>query len=196
MPKNFDLEQFRVICYECAAYVNDRPLAPPQYDKEGQSSVVHVSPSQLVKGRSNQVLPTTMRLKDAIDPDERVNVALVHRHRAKVLNLFWREFVSSYQRLLRIPKKWHEIMSKDIPQNTMVLIKLKTFKGGQFLPARVLEAYRRKSDGVINKLLLQTADNKNPIVRDLRSCYLTEHEFLKLQDPDHHCHINGNISEN
>ena len=44
-----------------------------------------------------------------------------------------------------------------------------------------------QQDGAIKTLTLKTPSNKHPIVRDIRKCYLLEHNFLKLTEPVHSC---------
>ena len=59
-------------------------------------------------------------------------------------------------------------------------------KPGQFQLGVVTETNHRP-DGSIKTLTLKTPSNKHPIVRDIRKCFLLEHDFLKLTEPVHSC---------
>ena len=78
-------------------------------------------------------------------------------------------------------------MSNDIPIGTLVHYKDKAhMKPGAFAMGVVSDVYRRP-DGVIKSLALKTPCNKNLIIRDLRACYMAEHDFLKITEAVHQC---------
>ena len=189
-PRRFDLEQLRVLVYECISLVNDRALGPISFDKDGGSSLVHVTPSLLVKGRPGKPLPVGMRLKDAVQ--EGMNVSMLYRHRTQVIKMFWQEWEKNYLRQLKFVKRYFEKWpGKKVPVGTMVLLREKNVnKPGKFTTAVVVDTYARP-DGTVSRFLLKTAGNKNPVVRDARKVHLTEHTFLSLTEKNHHCLVKG-----
>ena len=112
------------------------------------------------------------------------DVLQVYRSRTKILRLFWNEFLAGYHRKLKFTDKWLEQFKNNIPKNTYVLVKEKNMKTGRYVAAAVVDVHRRK-DGLISRLLLKTADNKNVVERNLRQCWMLEHDFLRLVEENH-----------
>ena len=76
----------------------------------------------------------------------------------------------------------------------MVLLQEKNVnKPGKFTTAVVVDTHARP-DGTVSRFLLKTAGNKNPILRDSRQVYLTEHTYLSLTDENHQCLVKGRSS--
>ena len=68
-------------------------------------------------------------------------------------------------------------------------------KAGRYIPAVVVDVHRRKNN-LISRLKLKTTENKHIIERDIRNCYMLEHDYLALTEKEgHHC-ILRNISSN
>ena len=78
-------------------------------------------------------------------------------------------------------------MSNDIPIGTFIHYKDKAhMKPGAFATGVVADVYRRQ-DGAIKSLALKTPCNKNLIIRDIRACYMSEHDYLQLTETVHQC---------
>ena len=185
-PRRFDLEQFRTLCLEAAALTNDRPLGVQPWDREeGRDSLTHVSPNKLISGRASQIVPVNLTVREAIH--QGMNISIIYKHRTKVLRLYWNEFRANYLRSLKFTPKWFQKFPGDIEPGTMVLYRDSVhMKPGQFQIGNVIGTNRRP-DGSIKTLVLKTPTNKNPIERNIRNCYLSEHEFLKLTQNIHSC---------
>ena len=181
-----NVEQFRVVLLEVMSMINDRPLGPIDWDKEQMSDVVFVTPNQLVHGRNSRILPVGMKDISAEDQD----VTELYRTRTKVLRMFFREFMTHYQRTLKFSDRFFEKMDGDIPVGTMVLVRDGTFKTGKYAVARVTNVHRR-ADGKISRLEIQTTEHKHPVFRDLRQISMLEHDYLNLISPAHRCLIKG-----
>ena len=67
-----------------------------------------------------------------------------------------------------------------------MLLREKNFKAGRLLPARVVNVIRRKN-GLISRFDLKTSEHKTIIQRDVRECYLTEFDFLRLKQEAKKC---------
>ena len=67
-----------------------------------------------------------------------------------------------------------------------MLLREKNFKAGRLLPARVINVIRRKN-GSISRFDLKTSEHKTIIQRDIRECYLTEFDFLRLKQEAQKC---------
>ena len=190
-PRKMDIEQFRVVVLEVTAIVNDRPLAVITDDKEGLSDTVFVTPNQLVYGRNARILPVGM--KDVTAEDE--DVTELYKIRSKIMRIFFKEYMTQYQRTLKFSKRFFESMDGDIPVGTLVLTSASSFKPGKYTVGRVTNVHRR-ANGKISRLEVQTTENRNPVYRDLRQCSLLEHQYLSLISPVHRCLINGFSEEN
>ena len=193
-PRTFTLSQFRVICLEMSSLVNDRPLGLVSSDKEGIADMTNVTPNLLVKGRDNGSIPINVSLEGFIDGNYK-DVRKVYQERTKVLRLFWNEYFAGYQRKLKFTPKWLEKFDHEIPKNTFILIKEKNMKPGRFIPGVVVDVQRRKS-GLISRLKLKTTQHKGVIERDIRTCFMTEHDYLSITDKNHQCLLQDVGSEN
>ena len=138
-----------------------------------------------------------MKLKDVFKEGTKdwKDVLKIYSDRTKVLRLFWNEYFSGYHRKLKFTPKWLDRFEHDIPKNTFVLLKEKNMKAGRYIPAVVVDVHRRKNN-LISRLKLKTTENKHIIERDIRSCFMLEHDYLALAEKEgHHC-ILQNISSN
>ena len=185
-PRKLTRSQFRVIVLEVTALVNDRPLGPVYFDRESNNDVIHVTPNQLVYGRNSKIIPAGM--KDVSWED--ANVSEVYKIRAKIIRMFFKEYLTHYQRSLKFTKQFFEELKGEIPIGSMVLLSEKQFKPGRYSIGTVTNVYKR-DDGKISRLEVKTPENKNPVYRDIRQCYMVEHDFLNLVSPTHKCLING-----
>ena len=184
-PRRFNVEQFRTLILEAISLVNDRPLGPEHWDRKGLNSLAHVSPNKLVHGRSSKIVPINMTLREAIE--QGMNIQMLYKHRTKVLRLFWTEFKSNYQRNLKFSPKWFQKFGNKIEAGTMIHYRDGVhMKPGQF-QLGVVTGTNHRPDGSIKTLMLKTLTNKHPIVRDIRQCFLTEHDYLSLTKPVHSC---------
>ena len=184
-PRTFTLSQFRVICLEMSSLVNDRPLGLVSSDKEGIADMTNVTPNLLVKGRDNGSIPINVSLEGFIDGNYK-DVRKVYQARTKVLRLFWNEYFAGYQRKLKFTPKWLEKFDHEIPKNTFILIKEKHMKPGRFIPGVVVDVQRRKN-GLISRLKLKTTEHKGVIERDIRTCFMMEHDYLNITEKNHQC---------
>ena len=185
-PCFFDFDNLRIVCLELASLTNDRPLTVITEDIIGVATQIHVTPNYLCNGRSNKgIIPAQAQFQELI-ASSAFNVKKLYQDRKRLINFFWSEFQSGYQRSLKFTPRWLEKFDIEIPQDTFVLLKEKNFKAGRLLPARVVNVIRRK-DGTISRFDLKTSEHKNIIQRDIRSCYLTEFDFLKLKQEAKHC---------
>ena len=57
-----------------------------------------------------------------------------------------------------------------------------------------MNVHRRK-DGAITRFDLVTREHKNVIQRDIRSCFLTEFDYLKLTNPSYECVLENRKEE-
>ena len=184
-PCFFDFDNLRIVCLELASLINDRPLTVIQEDISGVVTQVNVSPNHLCKGRSSGLFPVQAQFQELI-ASTAFDVKKLYQDRRRLINLFWSEFQSSYQRNLKFTPRWLEKFDLEIPEDTFVLLKEKNFKAGRFLPAKVVNVIRRKN-GTISRFDLKTSEHKSVIQRDIRDCYLTEFDFLKLEKQAKSC---------
>ena len=83
--------------------------------------------------------------------------------------------------------KWFQKFGNKIEAGTMIHYRDSVhMKPGQF-QLGVVTGTNHQSDGSIKTLRLKTLTNKHPIVRDIRQCFLTEHDYLSLTKPVHSC---------
>ena len=71
----------------------------------------------------------------------------------------------------------------------MVLLSESKFKPGRY-HVGVVTGVKRRSDGKISLLEVKTPENKNPVLRDIRACFLCEHDYMNLVSPNHRCLLN------
>ena len=188
-PMYFDYENLRVVCYEIAALVNDRPLTTITENINGELSEIHLTPSLLCKGRINKAFPLQVNV-DEVKNSGQFDIKKLYRERRKLLNYFWSEYVAGYRRNLHIPPKWLEKFESELPKHSFVLLKEPNLKTGQFITGRIVETMKRK-DGKIARVKLVTTAHKGIIERSIRQIYLTEHDYLSLTQNNHECFING-----
>ena len=184
-PCFFDFDNLRIVCLELASLINDRPLTVIEEDLAGVATQVHVSPNYLCKGRGTGIIPVQAQFQDLI-ASSAFDVKKLYQDRKRLINFFWSEFQSGYQRNLKFTPRWLEKFDLEIPKDTFVLLKEKNFKAGRLLPARVVNVIRRKN-GTISRFDLKTSEHKTIIQRDIRECYLTEFDFLKLKQQAKSC---------
>ena len=170
---------------EICCLVNERPLGLVTKDKEGIADTLNISPNQLVFGRSKKTLPTNLKMKNVIEGGL-YNAAQAYSNRSKVINLFWNQFISGYKSKLKFTDKWMSRFKADIPKNQYVLLQEKNLKPGRFIPAVVVDVHRRK-DGLISRLKLKTTEHKGIVERNIRACFMLEHDYLMLTEKVHQC---------
>ena len=185
-PCFFDFDNLRIVSLELANLINDRPLTVITENDTGVATEVHVSPSYLCRGRnSHGILPIQAQFQELI-ASSAFEVKKLYQDRKRLINFFWSEFQSGYQRNLKFTPRWLEKFDLEIPEDTFVLLKEKNFKAGRLLPARVVNVIRRKN-GLISRFDLKTSEHKTIIQRDIRECYLTEFDFLRLKQEAKKC---------
>ena len=185
-PCFFDFDNLRIVSLELTNLINDRPLTVITECISGVATDVYVSPNYLCKGRNSKgIIPIQAQFQELI-ASSAFNVKKLYQDRKRLINFFWSEFQSGYQRNLKFTPRWLEKFDMEIPQDTFVLLKEKNFKAGRLVPAKVVNVIRRK-DGTITRFDLKTSEHKNIIQRDIRSCYLTEFDFLKLEQEGKKC---------
>ena len=185
-PCFFDFDNLRIVSLELANLINDRPLSVINENDSGIATEVHVSPNYLCRGRnSHGILPIQAQFQELI-ASSAFDVKKLYQDRKRLINFFWSEFQSSYQRNLKFTPRWLEKFDLEIPKDTFVLLKEKNFKAGRLLPARVINVIRRKN-GSISRFDLKTSEHKTIIQRDIRECYLTEFDFLRLKQEAKKC---------
>ena len=188
--RKFTTKEMRIILYEVANMLNNRPLSVI-YDTSGEvSDQVEVTPNLLIRGQNSAMLPLNFRFKRHARPIDKLNnINLVYKQRQQLLTLFWQQFEASYVRLLKFTKKWQQAFEHDVPPGTFVLLREKDLKGtkmGKLTPALVVSVTRR-SDNLISRLTVRAENHKEEITRDLRDFCMTEDQYLKLSQPLHRC---------
>ena len=185
-PCFFDFDNLRIVSLELANLINDRPLTVITENDSGVATEVHVSPNYLCRGRnSHGILPIQAQFQELI-ASSAFDVKKLYQDRKRLINFFWSEFQSGYQRNLKFTPRWLEKFDLEIPKDTFVLLREKNFKAGRLLPARVINVIRRKN-GSISRFDLKTSEHKTIIQRDIRECYLTEFDFLRLKQEAQKC---------
>ena len=185
-PCFFDFDNLRIVSLELANLINDRPLTVITENDSGVATEVHVSPNYLCRGRnSHGILPIQAQFQELI-ASTAFDVKKLYQDRKRLINFFWSEFQSGYQRNLKFTPRWLEKFDLEIPKDTFVLLREKNFKAGRLLPARVINVIRRKN-GSISRFDLKTSEHKTIIQRDIRECYLTEFDFLRLKQEAKKC---------
>ena len=184
-PAYFDFENLRVVCLEMGQLINDRPLAVIEEDVQGVATQIHVSPNLLSKGREGKILPTQANFPTVKGYTE-FDIKTVYKTRKRLLNLFWTEYLATYGRKLKFTPKWHQKLEAQIPEGQFLLLKEKGIKPGQFISARVVKVHKRPN-GTVSNLDLVTSDHKSVVRRDVRSCFILEHDYHKLVNPGSEC---------
>ena len=183
-PCFFDFDNLRIVSLELANLINDRPLTVITESASGVATEVHVSPNYLCRGRnSHGILPIQAQFQELI-ASSAFDVKKLYQDRKRLINFFWSEL--GYQRNLKFTPRWLEKFDLEIPQDTFVLLKEKNSNAGRLLPARVVNVIRTKN-GSISRFDLKTSEHKTIIQRDIRECYLTEFDFLRLKQEAKKC---------
>ena len=91
--------------------------------------------------------------------------------------------------------KWHKQFEAQIPEGQFVFLKEKGSKPGQFVSARVVKVHKRPNGNVSN-LDLVTSEHKSVVRRDVRQCYLLEHDYHKLVEPGSECLLEDSTTKN
>ena len=172
--------------------LNNRPLSAVFSQKGEISNIVNITPNLLIRGQSTYCLADNFRFQRHARPADKLNdINKVYRDRQHLLRLFWQQFSSSYVRMLKFTKRWHQSFTQDIPEGTFVLLReenLKKNETGRLVPALVTEVYRRE-DGLINQLKVRAEGYKDEILRHIRDFALMENDYLKITQPLHRCLI-------
>lgn len=193
-PGYFDFENLRVVCLEMAQLINDRPLAVIEEDVEGVATQIHVSPNLLSKGREGKILPTQANFA-TVKNHTKFDIKTVYKTRKRFINLFWNEFAATYKRKLKLTPKWHKELQAQIPEGQYVLLKEKGMKPGQYISARVVKVHKRPN-GTVSNLDLATSEHKTVVKRDVRACYMLEHDFHTLAYPGSECLLENKVTKN
>ena len=193
-PGYFDFENLRVVCLEMGQLINDRPLAIIEEDVKGIATQIHVSPNLLSKGREGKILPTQADFP-MVKSHTNYDIKTVYKTRKRLLNLFWNEYVATYRRKLKLTPKWHKQFEAQIPEGQFVFLKEKGSKPGQFVSARVVKVHKRPN-GTVSNLDLVTSEHKSVVRRDVRQCYLLEHDYHKLVEPGSECLLEDSTTKN
>ena len=190
--RKFTTDEMRILLYEVANMLNNRPLSAVFSQKGEISNVVNITPNLLIRGQSTYCLADNFRFQRHARPADKLNdINKVYRDRQHLLRLFWQQFSSSYVRMLKFTKRWHQSFTQDIPEGTFVLLReenLKKNETGRLVPALVTEVYRRE-DGLINQLKVRAEGYKDEILRHIRDFALMENDYLKITQPLHRCLI-------
>ena len=180
-----DYDNLSVVFEEVSMSVNSRPLSYVPSSSPNQEDEM-VSPELLVHGRRLHHFP--IEAKPKLDKAKSNRIREIYRQRQKMLSHFWRIYFDTYFSQLHFTPKWYKKLSFDVQPGTYVLVKDDNMKKNVYKTGRVIRSIRGR-DGCVRSLEIQTAENKNSIVRPIQRCSLMEHEYMQSENPNagHDC---------
>ena len=147
--QKFTTDEMRILLYEVANMLKNRPLSAV-FSQKGEITLVNITPNLLIRGQLTYRLADNFRFQQHARPVDKLNnINKVYRDRQHLLRLFWQQFSSTYVRMLKFTKRWHQWFTQDIPEGTFFLLReenLKKNETGRLVQALVTEVYRRGMD--------------------------------------------------
>ncbi len=166
IKRNFSLQkmtpmQLQTAFCDCEAWINDRPIAPPQ---SAIDSELVITPSLLTRGRLLTQVP-----QDPSHLDEE-GISLITRmmvHRRLLQNKLWRAWQNEYLLQFQVTRL---LASKNMPRlevGQVVLLRDKNLRLGTWKLVRVMELCKG-TDGLVRRVILKTSTGTlNRHVNDL-----------------------------
>ena len=180
-----DYVKLGVVFDEISAIINSRPLGYVSSGENSADKEIMVTPAMLYCNRNFDVLPIPVKNDDIPTVANTPLQKIFHAHRTQ-LSVFWKTFHDVYFNMLKYPKKWHKTWNHELKPGTFILVKEPNLKKFEYKTGRIVSTIKSK-DGLVRTVEIKFAQNKKPLLRDLKNCALLEHDYLKLVNDSHTC---------